>query len=94
MNGRQRVERALAGEAVDYQVSAGQAIAAASGCIMDRGNLDPSAVFRFGTPEAVQSATEALCAAVGNTPWIASSGCDIPPGTPAENITAFVEAIG
>ena len=80
---------------VDYQVPADQAIAAARGRIIGRGNLDPSAVFRFGTLEAVRMATEALCASVGDTPWIASSGCDIPPGTPAENIRAFVEcAVG
>jgi uroporphyrinogen decarboxylase len=79
---------------VDYQVPAEQAIAAAGGRIVGRGNLDPSAVFRFGTPGVVRSATEALCAAVGENPWIASSGCDIPPGTPAENIAAFVETIG
>ena len=60
---------------------------------MGRGNLDPSAVFRFGTPETVRSATEALCAAVGENPWIASSGCYIPPGTPAENIMAFVASV-
>ena len=78
---------------VDYQVPADLAIAAAQGRIVGRGNIDPSAVFRFGTPDEVRAATKALCTAVGDAPWIASSGCDIPPGTPAENIAAFVAAV-
>jgi len=77
---------------IDYQVPADQALALARGRIVLRGNLDPSSVFRFGTPRQVRSATAALRDATRNARWILSSGCDIPPGTPAENIHAFVNA--
>jgi uroporphyrinogen decarboxylase len=78
---------------VDYQVPVEEALDLAAGRIVLRGNLDPSSVFRFGTSEDVRAAAEAVCRAVGKTGWIMSSGCDIPPGTPAENITAFVETV-
>jgi len=76
---------------IDYQVDAATALRLADGRIALRGNLDPSAVFRFGRPEAVRAATGALIGSVGEARgWILSSGCDIPPGTPADNIHAFV----
>jgi uroporphyrinogen decarboxylase len=84
---------------VDYQVPAAQALDLAQGRVALRGNLDPSSVFRFGAEETVREATLALrrklAEAQGETPargWILSSGCDIPPGTPASNLRAFVEA--
>ena len=78
---------------VDYQVPVEKALDLARGRIVLRGNVDPTSVFRFGTPEHVRSETEAVCRAVGNARWIMSSGCDIPPGTPEQNITAFVKTV-
>ena len=77
---------------VDYQVAAADAIELAGGRVALRGNLDPSSVFRFGTAEQGRTETRSLCEAIGTARWILSSGCDIPPGTPAENVAAFVEA--
>jgi MtaA/CmuA family methyltransferase len=77
---------------VDYQVLPGEALDLAQGKMVLRGNLDPSAVFCFGTPDQVRRETERLCRAVGRARWIVSSGCDIPPGTPAGNLAAFVRA--
>lgn len=58
------------------------------------GNLSPSDVFRKGTPETVRQATLALAADCGRYPdWVISSGCDIPPKTPLENIDAFFAAV-
>lgn len=57
------------------------------------GNIDPAGVLRMGTPENVKQATLALlkkCAKYPN--FVLSSGCDIPPMTPWENIDAFFEA--
>ncbi|MCZ7542977.1 MAG: uroporphyrinogen decarboxylase family protein [Anaerolineae bacterium] len=79
---------------VDYQVPADQALARARGRVVLRGNLDPSALFRFGAPEQVRASTRALRRTVDGARWIMSSGCDIPPGTPTENVAAFVEAMG
>ncbi|MCL2494899.1 MAG: uroporphyrinogen decarboxylase family protein [Oscillospiraceae bacterium] len=57
------------------------------------GNIDPAGVLRSGTPESVRAATLDLlerCAAHPN--FVLSSGCDIPPAAPVENIDAFFEA--
>lgn len=54
------------------------------------GNLDPAGVLRFGTCEKVKAETRALMQRCGvHTNFIVSSGCDIPPQTPWENIEAF-----
>ncbi len=58
------------------------------------GNVDPSAQFRNGTPESVKAETKRVlgeCAQYGN--FVISSGCDIPPMAPWENIDAFFEAV-
>ena len=57
------------------------------------GNIDPVGVLRMGTPEGVHQATTELlekCSAHPN--FVLSSGCDIPPKTPWENIDAFFAA--
>ncbi len=77
---------------VDYQVPPERACAVARGRVVLRGNLDPSAVFRFGVPEDVRNETRALCRAVKGERWLLSSGCDIPPGTPAAQLHTFVES--
>lgn len=78
---------------VDYQVPAARAVELAAGRVALRGNLDPSGGFRFGTAEQIRAETTALCAAVTGARWIAGSGCDIPPGTPAANLAAFAEVV-
>ena len=58
------------------------------------GNVDPAGVLRMGTPEKVREETIALlqrCAKYPN--FVLSSGCDMPPMTPWENIDAFFAAI-
>ncbi|MBR6739346.1 MAG: methyltransferase, partial [Oscillospiraceae bacterium] len=57
------------------------------------GNVDPAGILRMGTPESVRAATLSLlekCAPYPN--FVLSSGCDIPPMTPWENIHAFFKA--
>ncbi len=58
------------------------------------GNLDPAALLKEGTPEAVRRETLKLlekCSAHPN--FLISSGCDIPPDAGWENIDAFFEAV-
>ena len=58
------------------------------------GNVDPSSKFRNGTVEDVKEATRKLmekCSSYKN--FVPSSGCDIPPMTPWENIQAFFTAL-
>jgi uroporphyrinogen decarboxylase len=76
---------------VDYQVSVADAVAHARGRVALRGNLNPSGLFFLGKPDDVRNETVAACRAAAGSRWILSSGCDIPPGTPAENMNAFVE---
>ena len=59
------------------------------------GNLDPAGILRMSDPETVRNVTRALmdeCASYPN--FVPSSGCDMPPLTPWENVDAFFEAVG
>jgi uroporphyrinogen decarboxylase len=77
---------------VDYQVPAEKALAIADNRVALRGNLDPSADLRFARPDHTAEKTRALCKTIAGTRWIVSSGCDIPPNTPQQNLTALVTA--
>ena len=58
------------------------------------GNVDPATQFRNGTPESVYESTkQVLEACKGYDNFVISSGCDIPPTTPWENIEAFFRAV-
>ena len=57
------------------------------------GNIDPAGVLRMGTPESVRTATVELLEKCSKYPnFVLSSGCDMPPKTPWENINAFFAA--
>jgi uroporphyrinogen decarboxylase len=57
------------------------------------GNLDPAGVFCRSTSEEVRQRTRELLEATRAFPnFILSSGCDVPPGAPFENLVAFYEA--
>lgn len=57
------------------------------------GNVDPARQFRAGTPESVRTAAIELLDKCGSHKnFIPSSGCDIPPLSPWENIDAFFAA--
>ena len=78
------------GNAVDM----GEMLDKLPGDILVMGNVDPASQFRNGTPESVRAATLALmkrCASHRN--FVPSSGCDIPPMSPWENIMAFFEGV-
>ncbi len=61
--------------------------------VLVMGNIDPAGVLRMGTPEKVRAATLALLEKCSKYPnFLLSSGCDIPPMTPWENIKAFFAA--
>ena len=57
------------------------------------GNISPSAKLLGGTPESVAEAVRKLRQSCGAYPnFVLSSGCDIPPKTPWENLDAFFRA--
>ena len=57
------------------------------------GNVDPAGTLRSGSPEKVRRETLAVMEACGDHPnFVISSGCDVPPATPWENLDAFFAA--
>jgi len=78
------------GNAIDLPTAAKEVPADA----LVMGNLDPSGLFRMGTPETMKSATLTLLDKMKAFPnFILSSGCDTPPHSPFANIDAFYEAL-
>ena len=57
------------------------------------GNFDPVAVMLQGTPETVRDATLA-CIQKGGTRLFSGAGCEIPDGTPDENLLAQRQTLG
>jgi MtaA/CmuA family methyltransferase len=56
------------------------------------GNIDPVSGVMSGTPESIRSKMLADYQLVGN-PYLANAGCEIPSGTPPENLKALCEPI-
>jgi MtaA/CmuA family methyltransferase len=56
------------------------------------GNLDPVSGVRFSRPEAIRQAVLDTYARVGN-PYMVNAGCEIPSGTPADNLRALCEPV-
>ena len=62
--------------------------------IIVMGNIDPVSQFCNGTPESIRKATLELMEKCSKYPnFIISSGCDIPPMSPWENINAFFDGV-
>lgn len=62
--------------------------------VLVMGNVDPVSAFRNGSPEKIREATLAVMEACCKYPnFLISSGCDIPPASPWENIDAFFAAV-
>jgi MtaA/CmuA family methyltransferase len=56
------------------------------------GNIDPSGVLTYGTPEDVRKAVLKLLDKYGNCGrFVLNSGCAIPATAPSENITAMIQ---
>ena len=61
--------------------------------VLIMGNIDPAGTLRMGTVAEVKAETRALLERCSSYPnFLLSSGCDIPPMTPWENLSAFFEA--
>lgn len=62
--------------------------------VLVMGNLDPVGVFKMGTAEEIREATLNLLEETREYDnFVLSSGCDIPPEVPAENIESFYDAL-
>lgn len=57
------------------------------------GNIEPSGVFKHGSPEDMKNAVTTLLNDMKPYKnFVLSSGCDVPPFSPLENLDAFFEA--
>ena len=64
-----------------------------SDCIV-MGNVDPAGEIRFGTPESIREKTFEVMGKCCKYPnFVISTGCDVPPMSPWENIDAFFAAV-
>ena len=62
--------------------------------ILVMGNLDPVGIFLQSTPEEVYAKTTELLNQTSRFPnYVLSSGCDVPPHVPQDNIEAFYNAL-
>ena len=58
------------------------------------GNIDPARTFKNGSAENMKEKTMELLNNTANYKnFVLSSGCDVPPGTPVENVEAFYETL-
>lgn len=58
------------------------------------GNLDPVVLFKQSSAEEVRRATEELLESTASwNNFIISTGCDVPPHIPTDNISAFYDAV-
>jgi MtaA/CmuA family methyltransferase len=56
------------------------------------GNLDPVSAVKLSTPEQIREGILDIHETVGN-PYMVGAGCEIPPGTPNENLKALCEPV-
>jgi uroporphyrinogen decarboxylase len=70
------------------------ALAQVDGKVILCGNLDPTAVFKSGSSDEVREKTKALLESTAAYPnYVISSGCDLAPQTPLENLDTFYQTV-
>lgn len=73
---------------LDFLTTLGEARAAMGPEQVLAGNIDPVRALRDGTPESIEAAL-AECHAQAGEAYIVAAGCEVPRGTPAENVEAM-----
>jgi len=77
---------------VDHMVGLAEARAAVGPGVVLAGNLDPVAAVLRGAPQSIRAGA-LRCRAEAGDPFMVSAGCEIPAGTPMENLRALCEPI-
>ncbi len=77
---------------VDHMVDMATVRAVVGDRVTLTGNIDPVAGVARGTPERIRQELQRLYDTVGN-PFMINAGCEIPSGTPPENLRALCEPI-
>jgi MtaA/CmuA family methyltransferase len=77
---------------VDHMVDLTQVRTVVGQSVALAGNIDPVNGVLNGTPASIRQSIRRSYAEVGN-PFIVNAGCEIPAGTPAENLKALCEPV-
>ncbi len=77
---------------VDHMVSLTKVREALGRKTVIAGNIDPVASVLRSHPDAIREAVRRCYAEVGN-PFMVNAGCEIPSGTPAENLKALCDPV-
>jgi len=77
---------------VDHMVALPEARRAVGDRVALAGNLDPVSGIRQGIPETIRAAVRRMAGEAGG-PYLVNAGCEIPAGTPPENLAAFCEPV-
>ncbi|MFA5312122.1 MAG: uroporphyrinogen decarboxylase family protein [Methanomassiliicoccales archaeon] len=80
--------------AMDYQVDVADAKAKVAGKMAILGNVKPAEVLYSGKPADVRRDSIDCIRKGGSRGFILGAGCDIPPGTPLENVLVWKEVLG
>lgn len=77
---------------IDWMVDLDMALNQAGGRCAIAGNFDPVRILKNGTPQTVRAEADRLLDLAEGRPFILQPGCEVPPGTPLENVLAFCPA--
>lgn len=77
---------------VDHQVDLAAVRKIVGKQVVISGNIDPVSGVLQGTPQSIREHIRRIYRAVGN-PYMVNAGCEIPSGTPLENLRALCEPI-
>lgn len=77
---------------VDYKIDAMAAFDVVGSSVCIKGNIDPVAVLRDGTPQQVMQAANALLT-LKQPRFILSAGCEVARDTPHQNLRAMVQSV-
>ncbi|MBL7115788.1 MAG: uroporphyrinogen decarboxylase family protein [Kiritimatiellae bacterium] len=77
---------------VDHMVDLATVRKAVGDKVALAGNMDPVCIVKDGTPDSIRKAVQDAYATAGNA-YMINAGCEIPAGTPAQNLKALCELV-
>jgi uroporphyrinogen-III decarboxylase len=77
---------------VDHMVSMSKVRSTLGKGVVLAGNIDPAGGVRLGNPQLIRETILRTYREVGN-PYMVNAGCEIPPGTPEENLRVLCEPV-
>lgn len=77
---------------VDHMVDIYKVRESVGNNVVIAGNLDPVSEIKNGNPESIRLSIDTIYKKVGN-PYMVNAGCEIPSGTPVENLKALCKEV-